>query len=325
MNKVEIIGTGSYVPSKIVDNNELSHTVDTSDEWIISRTGIKQRRISEGEDTSDMATKAAINAIKSAKIEVSDIELIILATATPDNFIPSTSCIVQKNIKAVNATCFDISAACSGLIYGIDAAAQFIRTGRFNTALVIGAETLSKIIDWKDRNTCILFGDGASAVVLRKGEEEGILSIKTGSDGSKGRALICPAVPVNNFLSGNEMYLNKSTVSMDGKEIFKFAVKVLVKLVQELADESNCDLEEIKYIIPHQANYRIIECAAKKLGINSNKFYTNLDLYGNTSAASIGIALDEVYKKSLVKRGDKILIIGFGGGLTYGGIMIEVL
>ncbi|MEY8000785.1 beta-ketoacyl-ACP synthase III [Clostridium sp. Mt-5] len=325
MNKVKIIGTGSYVPSKIVNNNELSHMVNTSDEWITSRTGIKQRRISEGEDTSDMATKAAIDVIKSAKIEANDIDLIILATATPDSFIPSTSCIVQKNIKAVNATCFDISAACSGFIYGMDIAAQFIRTGRFNTVLVIGAETLSKIIDWQDRNTCILFGDGASAAILQSGNEEEILSIYTGSDGSKGKALICPAIPVNNFCANPGISLNKSTVSMDGKEIFKFAVKVLVKLVNVLLTESHCDLKEIKYIIPHQANSRIIECAAKKLGIDSNKFYTNLDLYGNTSAASVGIALDEVYKKNLVKSGDKILVVGFGGGLTYGGLIIKVI
>ncbi|HBC97344.1 MAG TPA: 3-oxoacyl-ACP synthase [Clostridium sp.] len=325
MNKVEIIGTGSYVPSKVVDNDELSHMVSTDDEWIVSRTGIRERRISKEENTSDMATKAAVDAIKSAKIDVNDIQLIVLATSTPDDFIPSTACIVQKNIKAANATCFDISAACSGFVYGIDIAAQFIRTGRFSTALVIGAETLSKVTDWQDRNTCILFGDGASAVILQKGDKEGIISISTGSDGSKGDALVCPAVPVNNFLSKTKVSLNKGTVSMNGKEIFKFAVKILVKLVKEMVVESGYSLKEIKYIIPHQANYRIIEFVAKKLGINPDKFYTNLDIYGNTSAASIGIALDEIYKKNLVKSGDKILIIGFGGGLTYGGIIIEVL
>ena len=250
MNKVEIIGTGSYVPSKVVDNDELSHMVSTDDEWIVSRTGIRERRISKEENTSDMATKAAVDAIKSAKIDVNDIQLIVLATSTPDDFIPSTACIVQKNIKAVNATCFDISAACSGFVYGIDIAAQFIRTGRFSTALVIGAETLSKVTDWQDRNTCILFGDGASAVILQKGDKEGIISISTGSDGSKGDALVCPAVPVNNFLSKTKVSLNKGTVSMNGKEIFKFAVKILVKLVKEMVVESGYSLKEIKYIIP---------------------------------------------------------------------------
>jgi 3-oxoacyl-[acyl-carrier-protein] synthase-3 len=298
--------------------------VNTSDEWIRTRTGIRERRISQGEDTSDMATKASIEAMKSANIEAGQIDLIILSTATPDSFIPSTSCIVQKNIKAVNATCFDISAACSGFIYAVDIGAQFIRSGRFKTVLVIGAETLSKIIDWQDRNTCILFGDGASAAILQSGEEEDIIAIHTGADGSKGRALTCPAIPVSNFYLKDEITLNKSKVSMDGKEIFKFAVKIMVKLVKLLLEESHCSLEEIKYIIPHQANYRIIECAAQKLGINTSKFYTNLDHYGNTSAASIGIALDEVYKKNLVESGDKILVVGFGGGLTYGGIIIKV-
>ncbi len=324
MNKVEIIGTGSYLPPKVVDNNDLSLIVDTSDEWITSRTGIKGRRISQGEDTSDMATKAAMQAIKNSKINVEDIELIILATVTPDSFMPSTACIVQKNIKAINATCFDISAACSGFVYGLDIATQFIRAGRFKNVLVIGADTFSKIIDWKDRNTCILFGDGAAAAFLRSGEEDQILSIYTGSDGSKGDALTCPAVTVNNPYVDSVISPIKSVVGMDGREIFKFAVKVLEKSVKALIKEANCNLEEIKYIIPHQANYRIIECAAKKLGIDMSKFYMNLDVYGNTSAASIGIALDEVRKKNLVKKGDKILIVGFGGGLTYGGFILKV-
>ncbi|ADK17228.1 MULTISPECIES: beta-ketoacyl-ACP synthase III [Clostridium] len=324
MNKVEITGTGSYVPPKIVDNNDLSLIVDTSDEWITSRTGIKERRISQGEDTSDMATKAAIEAIKDAKISVEDIELIVLATVTPDSFMPSTACIVQKNIKAVNATCFDVSAACSGFAYAMDIAVQFIRAGRFKNVLVIGADTFSKILDWKDRSTCILFGDGASAAFLQSGEEDQILSTYTGSDGNKGDSLTCPAVAVNNPYVDGVISPIKSVVGMEGREIFKFGVKVLEKSVKALLQQANCTLEEIKYIIPHQANYRIIECAAKKLGIGMDRFYINLDAYGNTSAASIGIALDEVRKKNLVKKGDKILIVGFGGGLTYGGFILKI-
>lgn len=323
MNKVKIAGVGSYVPPKILDNNALSLIVDTNDEWIIERTGIRQRRISQGENTSEMATKAAINAMESANIKAGDVDLIVVATITPDNFIPSTACIVQKNIKAVNATCFDISAACSGFIYGLDVGAQFIRSGRFKVVLVIGAETLSKILNWQDRSTCILFGDGAAAAILQVGEEESILSTYTGSDGSQGDALTCPAVPVNNPCTTSDF--QQSVVNMDGKAIFKFAVKILVKSVKMLLKEQGLTLEEIKYIIPHQANYRIIECAAKILKVDMNKFYVNLDLYGNTSSASVGIALDEVYKKNLVEKGDKVLIIGFGGGLTYGGLLINVV
>ena len=323
MNKVKIAGVGSYVPPKILDNNDLSLIVDTNNEWIIERTGIRQRRISQGENTSEMATKAAINAMESANIKAEDIDLIVVSTITPDNFIPSTACIVQKNIKAVNATCFDISAACSGLIYGLDVGTQFIRSGRFKVVLVIGAETLSKILDWQDRSPCILFGDGAAAAILQVGQEDSILSAYTGSDGFQGDALTCPAVPVNNPCTTSDF--QQSVVKMDGKAIFKFAVKILVKSVKMLLKEQRLTLEEIKYIIPHQANYRIIECAAKILKVDMNKFYINLDIYGNTSAASVGIALDEVYKKNLVEKGDKVLIIGFGGGLTYGGLLINVV
>lgn len=325
MNKVQVIGTGSYVPPKIVNNNDLSCIVDTSDEWISSRTGIKERRISEGENTADMAAKAAMKAIENANIKVEDIDLIIVGTATPDSFIPSTACIVQSNIKAVNATCFDISAACSGFIYSLDIATQFIRSGSCRTALVIGAETLSKIINWEDRNTCVLFGDGAAAAILKTSDIEGILSIFRGSDGSKGKALVSDAIPVKNPYVSKEN-LDKqmdSTIKMDGREVFKFAVKIITQGVEKLLEDSNCSLEDIKYIVPHQANFRIIESAAKKLGVSEEKFYLNLDRFGNTSAASVGIALDDMVEQNLIQRGDKILLIGFGGGLTYGGIIIQ--
>lgn len=325
MNKVQVIGTGSYVPQNIVTNDDLSCIVDTNDEWISSRTGIKERRISKGEDTSSMASKAALKAIEKSKIEPEDIDLIVVATVTPDSFMPSTACIIQKNISAKNAACFDISAACSGFVYAIDVATQFIRTGRAKTALVVGADTMSKILNWKDRRTCILFGDGASAVILRKSNKEGILALSSGSDGSKGHFLVSKAVPVFNPYI-DESYKNSkqdNTINMSGREIFKFGVKIMIQLIEELLQKSNCSIDDIKYIVPHQANLRIIESAAKKLEIDGNKFYINLDKFGNTSGASVGIALDEMVQKDLLQSGDKILLIGFGGGLTYSGVIME--
>ncbi|MCH3965565.1 MAG: ketoacyl-ACP synthase III [Clostridium sp.] len=324
MNSVEIIGTGSYLPDNIITNDDLSKIVDTNNEWIRNRTGIRQRRISQGENTSDIATKAALEAIEDAGISADEIDFIIVATATPDNFLPSTACIVQKNIDAINAACFDVSAACSGYIYAMDIAAQFIKSGRAKTILIIGAETLSKIIDWKDRSTCILFGDGASAAVLKKGKRNSILAINTGADGKLGHFLTCAAVPVNNPYSIDKPKLTRSIVKMNGKEIFRFAVKIMEKSLNKLLEESGISIDEIKFVIPHQANYRIIEAASKRLNVSLDKFYVDLDKYGNTSAASIGIAFDEARKKQLFRSGDKIILIGFGGGLTYGGVVIEI-
>ncbi len=325
MNKVQVIGTGSYVPERIVTNEDLSCIMDTSDEWISSRTGIKERRISEGEDTSDMATKAALKAIEMANVKPEDIDLLIVATITPDSFTPSVACMVQGNINAVNATCFDLSAACSGFIYGITVATQFITTGAARTILVVGAETMSKALNWEDRNTCVLFGDGAGAAVLRASDKGGVLAIYTGSEGSKGNALTCGAMPViNPYVREKTDYIPENyKIQMDGREVFKFAVRTMTKGVEKLLEDAKCSIEDIKYIIPHQANYRIIESAVKKLGISEEKFYINLDRYGNTSGASIAIALDEMVQKNMLKTGDKILLIGFGAGLTYGGLIIE--
>ncbi|AND86244.1 beta-ketoacyl-ACP synthase III [Clostridium tyrobutyricum] len=324
MNKVKIAGTGSYVPDNIVTNDDLSRLVDTNDEWIKSRTGIITRRISQGEDTSQIATKAALKAMEKAKVLPGDIDFIIVATATPDNFIPSTACMIQNNIEAINATCFDVSAACSGFIYAMDIATQFIKTGRANKVLIIGAETLSKILDWKDRSTCILFGDGAAAAVLKSGDEDGIISTYTGSDGRLGDALTCRAVSVNNPYVDKEAEKFNPVVKMDGKEIFRFAVKIMQKTINKLLHDSGCSIDEIDCIIPHQANFRIIEAAAKRLNISTDKFYIDLDKYGNTSAASIGIAFDEAYRKGIFKHGDTVILVGFGGGLTYGGSLIKI-
>jgi len=327
MNKVQIIGTGSYLPEKVVSNFDLAEIVDTSDEWISSRTGIKERRISEGENTSDLATKAALNAIENSKINPEDIDLIVLGTLTPDSFMPSTACIVQKNIGAVNATCFDISAACTGFIFAMDIATQFIKTGRSKVALIIGAETLSKVVNWNDRNTCVLFADGAGAAVLKAGNENSIIATYSGSEGAKGNHLTCDSMPVKNpYVKEKNIFAvdeNCSTIKMDGKEIFKFAVNIIIQSINELLQIAELKIEDIKYIIPNQANTRIIDFTAKKLGVPKSKFFINLDKYGNTSAASVAIALDEMSRAGMLKKGDKILLVGFGGGLTYGGTIIQ--
>lgn len=323
MNSVKIIGTGSYAPDRIVTNSDLSEIVDTNDEWISSRTGIKERRISTGEDTSVLSTKAALKALEAANIDPLEIDLIIVGTASPDKFIPSTACIVQAEIGAENATCFDIGAACTGFIYALNIGTQFIRTGQCRTALVIGAEVLSKILDWSDRSTCVLFGDGAGAAVLQRSEENGIFSIYTGSDGrNASEALCCPANPVNNPFA-KLIDRQPSIVTMNGKDIFRFATRIIPECIDEVLKNQDCTIEDIKYIVPHQANMRIIDHVSKKLEIDSNKFYINLDKYGNTSAASIPLALDEISRKGLLNKGDKIILVGFGGGLTFGAALIE--
>lgn len=322
MYEVKIIGTGSYVPENIVTNNDIAQFVDTNDQWISERTGIKERRISKDENTSTIAIKAAKMALQNSNIKPEELDLIVLATATQDNFFPSTACLVQNELGAMNATCFDISAACTGFIYGINIATQFIKTGQSKTALVIGAEVLSKIMDWSDRNTCVLFGDAAGAAILQKSDEKGIISIFTGSDGSGGEALKCAAMPLNNIFNGREE-VNKNKITMNGREIFKFATKIMKHCIGEVLENTEYSLEDIKYIVPHQANTRIIEYTAKKLNLDISKFYVNLDKYGNTSGASIPVALDEMAQKGLLNKGDKIILVGFGGGLTYGAELIE--
>ncbi|MFU0824490.1 beta-ketoacyl-ACP synthase III [Clostridium sp.] len=322
MFEVKVLGTGRYVPENIVTNNDLSKIVDTSDEWIRSRTGISERRISKGENTSKLAAKAGRKALESSKLKPEDIELIIVSTATPDNFTPSTACMVQEKLGAVNATCFDISAACTGFIYAVGIASQFIKTGQSKNALVIGAEVLSKIIDWEDRSTCVLFGDGAGAVVLERSEEIGLISQYTGSDGSGGKFLECGTVPLKNPYSKTDMDF-KRNLSMEGREVFKFAVNAMINCIDEVLKDTQYTLDDIDYVIPHQANLRIIDFVAKKLKLDKDKFYINLDRYGNTSGASIPIALDEMNEKGLLKKGDKIIIVGFGGGLTFGAHLIK--
>lgn len=323
MKFVKIIGTGRYTPNNIVTNDDLAKIVDTSDEWISTRTGIKERRITTKEDTSELAINAAVNAMEKANICAEELDLIIVATCTPDSLIPSLGCKVQGEIGAVNAVAFDMTAACSGLIYGLETAKNFIMSGKYKKALVVGSEVLSKIMDWNDRNTCILFGDGAAAIVLEATEDvDGLKSIEIGSDGSKGEALTCNAIELKNFLvDSDEDYSN--VVSMNGKEIFKFAVNIMSKSILRILEENQLSLDDIKYIIPHQANSRIIEFAAKRIKADNSKFYTNMNLYGNTSSASIGIALDEMVENNMLTKGDKVILVGFGGGLTWGSALIE--
>lgn len=322
MFEVKILSTGSYAPENIISNTDLSKLVDTSDEWIISRTGIKERRISKGENTSDIAAKASERALQKSGLSPEEIDLIIVATATPDCFVPSTACIVQDRLKAVNATCFDISAACTGFIYAVNIATQFIKSGQSKNALVIGSEVLSKIVDWEDRNTCVLFGDGAGAAVLQRSDTKGIISEYTGSDGSGGKFLLCDTLSLNNPYFEEALPI-QNTLSMNGREVFKFASRIIPHCIDKVLEKSGHSLEDIKYIVPHQANINIIEYAAKKLKLDKSTFYINLDRFGNTSGASIPIALDEMNDNGMLNKGDKIIVVGFGGGLTFGAILIE--
>lgn len=320
MKNIEIIGTGSYAPDHVVTNEMLEKLVDTTNEWIVSRTGIESRHISKGEEASDLATKAALEALKDSNVSTEEIDLIIVATCSPDSLVPSVACKVQKNIGAVNAMAFDINAACSGFIFGVDIAKSFIDSGRFSTALVIGTETLSKIVNWKDRNTCVLFGDGAGAVVLKVSDFNGVAYINSKSEGEKWEALTC-GIPLENPFITNESLVNNK-VAMEGKEIYKFAVRIMESEFNRILNEAQLSKEDIDFIVPHQANIRMIEAFSKKINVSLDKFIINLNKYGNTSGASIPIALDEANKNNSFKKGNKIVIIGFGGGLTYGSALI---
>lgn len=316
MRIAKVIGTGSYAPDHNMTNEELTTLVDTSDEWIYSRTGIKERRISHHETTSQMAYQAARMAIEKAGIGPKDLDLIICATITADTIMPSVASVVQKELGASGAVAFDIVAACTGLVYGIVTADAYIRSGIYDRVLVVGAESLSNVMDWSDRGTCILFGDGAGAVVLEAREnQQGIIASHLSTDGAKGEYLTLAGRLKDNIPVG---YLQ-----MNGQEVFKFASRAIVEEINQVLLASGYSKEQIAYVIPHQANYRIIEYAVKTCNIPLEKFYMNLDRYGNTSAASIGIALDEMVDKNLLKSGDLIILVGFGGGLTSGAILLE--
>ena len=322
---VSIIGTGSYVPEKILNNEDLSRMVETSDEWITTRTGIKERRIAaKDEYTSDMAAKAALNAIEQAGISPKEIDLILVATATPDMLFPATACFVQKKIGATNAACLDVSAACAGFLFAIEIAQQFITSHTYDTVLVIGADKLTSITNWSDRNTCVLFGDGAGAAILRhRGGSHGVISTHIGSDGQYSDILFMPGGGSRCPITRDNVDLDLATIHMNGREVYKQAVIAMLGAARKALDQAGLKIEDIACVIPHQANLRIIEGIADRLKIPIEKFYVNLDRYGNTSAAAVAIALDEANRSGRIKPGDYILMVVFGGGLTWASTVIE--
>lgn len=322
---VGISGVGSYLPEEILDNEGLSKMVDTSNEWIVERTGIKERRIaSKQQSTGDLGTIAAKRALKDANLSPEDIDLIIVATITPDHAFPATASIIQENIKALNAAAFDLGAGCTGFVYAMITGANFIDVGMYKRVLIIGSETLSKVIDWEDRSSCILFGDGAGACVIERCEEGyGILSSQLGSDGSGSDSLIQPAGGSRIPASVESIKDRLHYLKMDGKEVFKFAVRAMASSSLETLEKAGIDIKDLDFLVPHQANKRIIDSARKKLKLSEEKVYTNLDKYGNMSSASVPVALDEALKEKKIKKGDNVLLVAFGAGLTWGSLIIK--
>lgn len=303
----QIIGTGSYLPKKVINNEYLSSIVDTNDEWITTRTGIKERRmVQEEEGTAYMGAQAAEEALKDAGIKAEEIDLILLATMSPDAMLPNSACEIQTIIGAKNAVCMDINAACSGFLFALCTAHGYIKSGMYKTALVIGSETVTRMLDWQDRGTCILFGDGAGACVVKEGNT-GIIDWVLHSDGTKGQVL-----------TNKNQY-----IEMNGQEVFRFAVKSVPQCIEELFEKTGTKAEDIACFVLHQANIRIIKSVAQRVGAELEKFPCNLSWYGNTSAASVPILLDELNKSGKLKAGDKIVLSGFGGGLTWGAVLLE--
>jgi 3-oxoacyl-[acyl-carrier-protein] synthase-3 len=325
MRYARITGWGKYVPEKVLTNKDLEKMVDTSDEWIVTRTGIKERHIAgPGETTSTMATKAGQEALKVAKLSPKDLELIIVATSSPDYFLPPVSSQVQEMLGASKAAAFVLTAGCTGFVYGLVTAHQFIATGAYENALVIGAEFISFGIDWNDRRTCVLFGDGAGAVVLEASElPTGVIAFDLGSDGSEADALIVPGGGGKNPLSQEVLDKGMHYIRMDGRRVFKFATRVMPQTVRKVIKSSGIPWDDIELLIPHQANVRIIELAARRLRMPMEKVLVNIDRYGNTSAASIPIALCEAAETGRLKEGDHIVLVGFGGGLTWASAVVH--
>jgi 3-oxoacyl-[acyl-carrier-protein] synthase-3 len=324
MRKVGIIGVGKYVPQKVLTNLDLEKMVDTSDEWITTRTGIKERHlVSKNEAASDLATKAAKDALKDARVKAQDLDLIIVATITPDMQFPSTACILQANLAAKNAVCFDVSAACSGFVYAIAVAEQFIARGTYKNALVVGVEVLSNITDWQDRNTCVLFGDGAGAAVLAEVKSGGILSTYLGSDGSLGDLLMLPGGGSRNPTTRETVDKRLHYIKMQGNELFKIAVKTMAEAAQIVLKQAGLKCSDIDLVIPHQANVRIIIAMAKRLGLPQEKIYLNIEKYGNMSSASTATALCEAVREGKIKKGDIVLLDTFGAGLVWGACIIK--
>jgi 3-oxoacyl-[acyl-carrier-protein] synthase-3 len=320
-----ITGVGSYVPAKILTNAELERMVDTTDEWITTRTGIKERHLAAHDEfTSDLGAQAALRAMRKAGVSADEIELIVVATITPDMPFPSTACLVQRKIGAHRAAAFDLEAACSGFIYGLEIAQQFIMSRTYDTVLVIGAEKLSSIVDWEDRNTCVLFGDGAGAAVLQnRPNAHGLLTAVMGADGRKADLLHMPGGGSRCPATAQSVTSRLHFLRMEGKETFKNAVQAMLTAAEEALHRCELDISRIKCIIPHQANRRIIEAVGARLGALPEQLFINLDKYGNTSAASVAIALDEAVRDGRVQRGDLLMLVVFGAGLTWGAAVIE--
>lgn len=324
MKPVGIIGVGKYLPDKVLTNRDLEKMVDTSDEWITTRTGIKERHIAKKDEaTSDMAFAAASSALKDAKIKAETIDLIITATVTPDMQFPSVSSIVQKLLGAKKAVCFDVSAACAGFVYGLVIAEQFVARGVYKNALVIGAEKLSSITDWSDRNTCVLFGDGAGAAVIGSVSKPGIVSTYLGCDGEGGDLLKMPGGGSRNPASYNTIKKKMHYIKMQGNELFKIAVKIMVEAANKTLNQAGLSCQDVDCFVPHQANTRIILAVAKRLGLDEKKVYINIDKYGNMSSASTAIALCEAVKCGRIKKGDIVLLDAFGAGLAWGACVIR--
>ena len=317
-----IAGTGSYLPEKVVTNDDLSKVVDTSDEWIRTRTGIRQRHVAaDGQTSSDMGHQAALKAIEAAGIDPSGIDLIVVGTTTPDYVFPSTACLIQQKLGIPGCPAFDVNAACSGFLFALSVADQFIRTGSARTVLVVGVETLTRMVDWTDRTTCVLFGDGAGAVVLKADADTGILSTHLHADGNKRDLLCCPVGVSAGF--DNSLPNAGVRITMAGNEVFKHAVKALDSVVDEALEANGLDKGDLDWLIPHQANLRIIEATAKRLDMPMERVIVTVDRHGNTSSGSVPLALDEAVRAGKIQRGQLLLLEAFGGGFTWGAALLR--
>lgn len=319
MKYARIVGTGSYLPANVVSNDELSRRVDTSDEWIRSRTGIRQRHIAEPAQTSsDLAYQASLQALAAAGIAATDLDLIIVATSTPDFIFPSTACLLQAKLGAKRCPAFDVQAVCSGFVYGLDIADKYIRSGVYRHVLVVGAEVFSRILDWNDRGTCVLFGDGAGAVVLAADDKPGLLASVLHADGSQFGILSTPGQVCGGKVTGDPF------LRMDGQAVFKLAVRVLDEVARETLALCNLQPADVDWLIPHQANVRILDATARRLGIATDKVIVTVDRHANTSAASVPLALDVAVRDGRIKPGHKVLLEGVGGGFTWGAALVEM-